>query len=295
MRKELINLSQCTKFLKSLKCNKRYFNSKSLNNKLHPWFVTGFTDGDGCFLINTFIDKTFKFGWRVKLSFEINLHDKDRFLLEEIQDCFGVGNIYKQNSGDSTRYIVSSFKDLHIIRKHFDKYPLITKKLADFYLWTEALDLIQNQEHLTLQGFEKIMAIKASINRGLSDKLKAAFPHIIPVLRPSGSIAYLFDPYWLAGFVAAEGCFYVKINNSSSHRVGFKVILMFRLTQHARDEQLMRSLIKYFNCGSLYKNKEAFEYRIVNFSDIENKILPFFNKYPIIGVKSKDFVDWCKV
>ena len=28
--------------------------------------------------------------------------------------------------------------------------------------------------------------------------------------------------------------------------------------------------------------------------DIVNKIIPFFNKYPIIGVKSKDFKDFSK-
>jgi hypothetical protein len=54
--------------------------------------------------------------------------------LEEIKNYWGVGEIYKQNSANSSRYIVSSFKDLHIIRKHFDKYLLITKKRIDFEL-----------------------------------------------------------------------------------------------------------------------------------------------------------------
>ena len=31
------------------------------------------------------------------------------------------------------------------------------------------------------------------------------------------------------------------------------------------------------------------------FKDNYEKIIPFFNKYPIIGVKSKDFEDWCLV
>jgi len=125
--------------------------------------------------------------------------------------------------------------------------------------------------------------------------LKTAFPQIIPVKRPSGDSVDVFNPYWLAGFASGECCFYVKINNSSSYRVGFKVILMFRLTQHARDEQLMQCLIKYLGCGSIYKDREAFEYRVQTISDIENKIIPFFQKYKILGVKYKDFEDWCKV
>ena len=72
------------------------------------------------------------------------------------------------------------------------------------------------------------------------------------------------------------------------------VKLIFQLTQHNRDEQLMRSLIEYFDCGNLYKDREAFEYRVEKFSDIENKIIPFFSKNLIHGVKFLDYLDWCK-
>jgi hypothetical protein len=44
--------------------------------------------------------------------------------------------------------------------------------------------LIQNKEHLTMEGLSKIVAIKASMNNGLPDELKAAFPNIIPAPRP---------------------------------------------------------------------------------------------------------------
>ena len=57
---------------------------------------------------------------------------------------------------------------------------------------------------------------------------------------------------------------------------------MFKLGQHARDEQLMGSLIKYLDCGSLYKNKEAFEYRVAKFSDIENKVIPGARRFPLL-------------
>jgi len=35
-----------------------------------------------------------------------------------------------------------------------------------------------------LEGLQKIVAIRASLNKGLTDNLKAAFPNIIPVPRP---------------------------------------------------------------------------------------------------------------
>ena len=42
-----------------------------------------------------------------------------------------------------------------------------------------------NKEHLTEEGLQKIVAIRASLNWGLTDKLTAAFPSIVPVRRPS--------------------------------------------------------------------------------------------------------------
>lgn len=48
-----------------------------------------------------------------------------------------------------------------------------------------AVEVIANKEHLTLEGLRKIVAIRASINKGLTPKLKESFLHIIPVPRPT--------------------------------------------------------------------------------------------------------------
>ena len=57
----------------------------------------------------------------------------------------------------------------------------------------------------------------------------------------------------------------------------------------------MRLFIKYFECGNVEFKREVLEYRVDKFSDLYGKILPFFRKHPIRGVKLKDFEDWCKV
>ena len=82
------------------------------------------------------------------------------------------------------RFQVQSLKDLLIIINHFDKYPLISQKLADFLLFKKALGIIQRKEHLTIDGLRKIVSIKASMNLGLTSDLEKAFPKIIPVERP---------------------------------------------------------------------------------------------------------------
>lgn len=55
--------------------------------------------------------------------------------------------------------------------------------------------------------------------------------------------------------------------------------------------------MEYFDCGNLYfgKTKEAADYCVEKSSDLTEKILPFFNKYPILGVKYQDFEDFCRV
>jgi len=47
-----------------------------------------------------------------------------------------------------------------------------------------AVEVIANKEHLTLEGLRKIVAIRASINKGLTPKLNESFIHIVPVPRP---------------------------------------------------------------------------------------------------------------
>ena len=42
------------------------------------------------------------------------------------------------------------------------------------------IDLMSRKEHLTIEGLHKIVAIKASLNLGLSEELKVAFTNVIP-------------------------------------------------------------------------------------------------------------------
>jgi hypothetical protein len=55
------------------------------------------------------------------------------------------------------------------------------------------------------------------------------------------------------------------------------------------------SLIDYFNCGNLNKNNNCFNLTVRKFVDLDEKIIPFFHKYPIVGQKLLDFKDLCRV
>ncbi len=153
------------------------------------------------------------------------------------------------------------------------------------------------KEHLTVFGLHKIVAIKASINKGLSSELKAAFPNITPVPRPKVEEILIHDPYWFLGFIEAEGCFSIMILKSQTIKIGFSVSLRFQLTQHSRDIALMQNLRNFWDCGNIIEDSKQpiVDFKINKFSDIQDKVIPFFQKYPILGVKRLDYLDWCKV
>ena len=269
----------------------------SFNNKnsffLHPYFITGFIDGEGCFTISIYPDSRRSNGWQVKPIFSINLHDKDLKILEAMQRTLGVGKIYK-DSKEAVQFRVSSLKNLDVIIKHLDKYPLITQKWSDYILFKECVELIKNKEHLTLEGLQKIVNIKASINLGLSEKMIESFPKSVKVERPQVKNIKIQDPNWLRGFTEAEGSFQVIIKNSSDKTyVGLK----FSTTQHVRDKLLIESLVDYLGCGKSYiaSDRNEIYFHVMKFSDILEKIIPLFNDYPMIGVKKEDYLDFVKV
>ena len=104
-----------------------------------------------------------------------------------------MGEISKQGSF-SIQLQVQSIKEFQVLLDHFDKYPLITTKKADFELFKRVFILITNKEHLTPEGLRKIIAIRAAMNLGLSDKLSTAFSDVVWAERPLVELPKTIDP-----------------------------------------------------------------------------------------------------
>lgn len=267
----------------------------TLESKLNPFYVTGFVDGEGSFILTIIKDNKYKSGWRVACRFVISLHKKDLMLLDSIKEFFGTGSVLHM-SKDSAQYRVESLAGLEIIINHFDKYPLITKKQADYKLFKLALNLIKNKSHLTKDGLLEFVALKAVINNGINNDLSIAFPKIDTVLRPEVQLAQIMNPNWLSGFVEAEGCFSVVIFKNKTSKLGEAVKLSFILTQSIRDESLMKSLIEYLGCGNTNLDSTGtINFKVTNFSSIKNIIIPFFAKYHLKGNKNLDLSDFSEI
>jgi hypothetical protein len=75
-------------------------------------------------------------------------------------------------------------------------------------------------------------------------------------------------------------------------------LLVTTLPTSQSEDTLLRSInvvdVKYKHIHDTKSIKRTL-LQIKNFADIENKIIPFFNRYPILGIKSLDFADFKKV
>ena len=122
----------------SLNVNTRRYYATLSNNKhkindlqIDPWFITGFSDGEGCFSCSVLKSSSYKFGWEVQPIFQIKLHIRDYPLLLRIQRSLGgIGTVSSNQS--SCAFRVKKLSELIELIIFFDKYPLISRKRGDY-------------------------------------------------------------------------------------------------------------------------------------------------------------------
>lgn len=276
---------------------------------LDPYWVSGFADAESNFSIKIGKDLTRYKSLRIIPEFSIELHIKDLALLEKIQSFFLVGTIRKRIRGGkpSAIYSVQSIKNLtDIIIPHFNRYVLITQKKEDFNLFCLAVDIMSNKLHLTDKGLKDIITHKASMNRRLPNRLSEMFPEIKPInkniIKPDALLNSVFsvqqpntpDSSWLTGFVDGEGCFYIRIS-----KINKKIVdVRFSISQHIRDINILIKIKDYLNCGvmeTVNTRPDQANFVVYRFSDIFNKVIPFFHLNPLQGIKQLDYLDFCEI
>jgi hypothetical protein len=102
-------------------------------------WLSGFTDGEGCFLIGTV-----QRGRILAPRFYLGLRADDMAVLEELQRALG-GRLHLRpaRGADAPQcaWLVSSKRELAGLVEYFDRFPLRAKKAADFALWREAVSV----------------------------------------------------------------------------------------------------------------------------------------------------------
>lgn len=102
------------------------------NLQIHPRFITGFVDGEGCFSCSVLKSRSYKLGWEIQPIFQIKLHIKDYLILLRIKESLGVIGTLTTNQSVCV-YRVRKLNELIELVKFFDIYPLISRKKGIIY------------------------------------------------------------------------------------------------------------------------------------------------------------------
>ncbi len=108
---------------------------------------------------------------------------------------------------------------------------------------------------------------------------------------------------YVVGLTDGEGCFYVNIWKSSAYRAGVGVQMHFHLKMQEKDKPLLEKVRNTLECGAVYFQKEqrtnhcqCYRYTVSSQRDIFEKIIPFFQQYPLQSVsKHKSFKIFCQI
>ena len=150
-------------------------------------------------------------GWFGLNELHIIFSERDISLAYLIKKRIGYGNVYKIKDKNAVRYICKNKTGLSII-----------------------LSLI-NGKFVSRFKYEQL--IKHNYNKNFN----------FEILPPSNVIS--LDNYWLAGFTQADGCFYISIVKSKTHKTGFSVRLEFSIKQN--DVLPLKLLYTKLNMGNL--------------------------------------------
>lgn len=96
---------------------------------------------------------------------------------------------------------------------------------------------------------------------------------------------------FLSGFALGEGSFMIVCCKRGDYRRGFKLSAAFNVSQH--DRVPLDLFGETLDCGSLRKaGNDGWYWEVNRLSDLTGKIVPFFDRFPIVGEKAEDFRLW---
>ncbi len=110
------------------------------------------------------------------------------------------------------------------------------------------------------------------------------------------------NPYYISGFVDGEGCFSVTFNKKKDMNRP-EVRLIFEIELREDDLEILQRIKDTLECGNIYHLKYSrykkwiphYKYKVSNIKDIRQKVIPFFQKYPLQAKKKYSFDKFYKV
>src|SRR3990167_10027817 len=104
---------------------------------------------------------------------------------------------------------------------------------------------------------------------------------------------------WISGFVDGEGCFTISIIRNN---YGWQVFPEFVVSQGEKSRYALKKIEKFFKCGYINLNtrrdnhhEQMLKYCVRSIHDLNEKIIPFFERNKLKTYKKKDFQVFRKI
>ncbi len=104
--------------------------------------------------------------------------------------------------------------------------------------------------------------------------------------------------FYLSGFADGEGCFCVPIRKHPTSGSGWIISPLFEVFQHKDNPEVVFLFKEVLGCGFItYKSgsPNCMVYVVASIRNLLDKVIPFFETYPIIGQKYKEFLRFKEV
>ncbi len=158
-------------FQRNLKLRAPFGKDQIHYQKLNPYYVVGFIDGEGSFSVSVGKHKTLRRGLEIRPEFEIELRADDRKILERVMLTIGCGKIYdcsyeRYGWYPHVKYKITSTKDMeNYLFPFLDKHPLQAKKAIVYRFFREIVLMVRHKQHLSDRGFKKILILRSKIRK----------------------------------------------------------------------------------------------------------------------------------
>lgn len=140
---------------------------KNINNipKNIAYYLSGFTDGEGSFMVIVRKRPDYSLNYKVSLAF--NVSQKETYILSQFKKHLGCGTIRTRSDGVSY-YEVNNFNSItDVIVPFFKKYNFLSaNKKFQFSKFCQIVNLMQDKKHLEEKGLEEIINLRKTMNRG---------------------------------------------------------------------------------------------------------------------------------
>ncbi len=128
-------------------------------------YLSGYFDGEGCFTVSISPRAKLKVGWEVRPSVSVSQNEDRSQVLHMVESYFGCGSI-RSDPGDKT--VKWEVRSLQLIRErvipHFEDWPILSAKQADFLGFAAICERMTRGEHLRNAGLVEIVKIAAEMN-----------------------------------------------------------------------------------------------------------------------------------